>query len=61
MKLIAWERAYRETDDPDTVITLIQDLIDTGDIEHVNEHCRDIANKLIEAGICTRPTLKVVK
>lgn len=60
LKLLAWERAYKDGDEA-SVIELMQDLIDTGDIHLLKPTIRDRANLLIEYGLCSRPTLKVVK
>lgn len=61
LKLLAWEKRYKETDDLDTMVELMQDLIDTGDIHDMPERYMDFASKLIDFGLCHRPTLRIVK
>lgn len=61
LKIDAWYRAYKQDPDPESIVDLFQDLINTGDIQYMSDYYNGVANKLIEHGFCRRPTLKVVK
>lgn len=60
-KILAWEESYKTNPDPESIITLFQNLIDEGDILHMDEYYKQTANTMIEHGLCHRPQLKVVK
>lgn len=61
MKLLAWEKSYKETDDIYTMVGLMQELINTGEIRELPERYMGYANSMVELGLCTRPTLRIVK
>lgn len=61
LKILAWERSYKHHGDHGSIIELFQDLIDSGDIQHMGDKYMDIASQLIAYGVCYRPELKVVK
>ena len=60
-KILAWERSYKQHHDEQSIIDLFQDLIDTGDIQHMEDYYKQAAHKLVEAGLCRKPVLRVVK
>jgi len=60
-KIMAWERAFTKTGDEGLLIELFQDLIDSGDVQHMGEYYQDVAHTLIQHGICHKPVLRVVK
>lgn len=61
LKLLAWEKRYKETDDMGTMVDLMQDLINTGEIHELPERYMEYASQLISLGLCERPKLRIVK
>lgn len=61
LKLMAWERQFKETQDVETVAELFQDLIDSGDLQYMGAFYRESAEMLIKEGICFRPELRLIK
>lgn len=60
-KILAWERAYKQHHDMQTIVELFQELIDTGEIMDMGQYYMDAAKGLIDYGLCHRPELRLVK
>lgn len=60
-KLLAWDRSYRQRPDILSIVPLFQDLIDTGDLQDMDPFYHELANTLLELGLCHRPELRIVK
>ena len=60
LKILAWERRYK-SGDVYSIVELFQNLIDTGDIQDMDDKYQATASKLIECGLCHRPQLRIVK
>lgn len=61
LKLIAWERNYLRDYDVTSTARLFQGLIDSGELQSMDDWYKQTGEQLISLGICHRPTLKVVK
>ena len=60
-KVDAWHQSYKENPDPESIVALFQEFIDTGEIIYMDTYYKDVANKLIAYGFCHRPALSLVK
>lgn len=59
-KVEAWHQNYKENPDPESIVVLFQEFIDTGEIIYMDAYYKDVANKLIAFGFCHRPVLSLV-